>query len=287
MPHIAEQITISPIQQPEVIVIRPTHGWRALALGEIWRYRELAYFLALRDVKLRYRQTALGVAWALIQPLAAMAIFSVFLGRLAQVPSDGVPYPAFAFLGLLPWTYVSNAVTTAAGSVVASANLVTKVYFPRSIIPLASVLPGLIDLLLGLGLSVVVLLVSGISPAPTVILLPLFIAFGVIVALAVGIWLSALNVQYRDVRYAIPFLVQVWLFATPVVYPASLLPLSVRPFFGLNPMAGVVEGFRWAILGRGEPPGPLLAVSAGATIAILLTGVLYFRRMERRFADVI
>jgi len=271
----------------ETVAIRPTSGWRALDLRELWRYRELAYFLALRDVKLRYRQTVFGVAWALLQPLLAMAIFTVFLGRLAGVPSDGVSYALFAFVGLVPWMYFANSVVAAGNSVVSNSQLVTKVYFPRLLIPLSSVLPGLVDLALATGLALVMLAVSGRTPGPQLLAAPLFALLAAGTALAVGVWSAALNVQYRDVRHALPFLVQVWLFATPVVYPASLAPADVRPLLGLNPMAGVVEGFRWSILGTGEGLGPLLSLSIAVTLVVLATGLLYFRRVERRFADVI
>ncbi len=270
-----------------VTVIRPTRGWRSVDLGELWRYRELVYFLAWRDVKVRYKQTAFGVAWALLQPLVAMLIFAVFLGQLAKVPSDGVPYPLFAYLGLLPWTYFAGATANAAGSLVANTSLISKVYFPRLVIPVAGVLAGLVDFAVGFGLLIVLLVIFGVLPSITWLLIPFLVILAILAALGVGIWLSALDVQYRDVRYAIPFAMQVWLFATPVVYPASLVPERYRPILGLNPMAGVVEGFRWAVLGHSDPPLALVAVSL-AVIALLFTsGVLFFRRMERSFADVI
>jgi lipopolysaccharide transport system permease protein len=270
-----------------VTIIKPSNGWRALNLRELWRYRELIYFLAWRDVKVRYKQTALGVAWAVLQPVLGMVIFSVFFGRLARMPSEGVPYPLFAYAGLLPWTYFANAAVNAGGSLVANTNLVSKVYFPRLVIPLAAVVVGLIDLAIGFLILIVLLLIFGTVPGPAVALLPLFIVLAVATALGVGVWLSALDVEYRDVRYAIPFLIQVWLFATPVVYPASLVPEKWRILFGLNPMAGVVEGFRWALLGTNDAPGPLVAVSALVAAVVLASGLMYFRRMERGFADVI
>ena len=267
--------------------IRPSHGWRALDLAELWRYRELAVLLAWRDVQVRYKQTALGVAWALIQPLLAMGIFALFFGNLIQVPSDGVPYALFAFVGLLPWTYFANATTNASSSLVANTNLISKVYFPRLVIPLAGVGSALVDLAIGFLVLLVLLIAFGVVPTINLLFIPLLIVLAVLTALGVSIWLSALDVQYRDVRYAIPFLIQVWLFATPVVYPASVIPEQYRAFYGLNPMSGVVEGFRWALLGRTPPPGPLLLVSAVMVLLILVTGLFYFRRMERTFADVI
>ncbi|MBI4494134.1 MAG: ABC transporter permease [Chloroflexi bacterium] len=275
-----------PRQRP-ITVIEPTHGWRALDVAELWRYRELIYFLAWRDVKVRYKQTALGVAWALLQPLLAMAIFTVFFGGLARMPSDGLPYALFAYTGLLPWTYFANATTNASGSLVANSNLISKVYFPRLVIPLAGVAGGLVDLAIGFGMLVVLLVLFGVAPSANVVFLPLLVGLAVLSALSVGIWLSALDVQYRDVRYAIPFLIQVWLFATPVVYPASLVPEAYRPLYGLNPMAGVVEGFRWALLGHTAGPGPLLGVAVAVVLVLLVSGLFYFRRMERGFADVI
>jgi lipopolysaccharide transport system permease protein len=265
-----------PVSEPDhpcqVSFIRASRGWRALDLRELWQYRELVYFLAWRDVKVRYKQTALGVAWVLIQPAVAMVIFWFFFGRLAHMPSDGLPYPLFLYTGLLPWLFFATAVTNASNSLVANSNLVSKVYFPRLAIPMAAVASSLVDLAIQLSLLV---------------LLPPLFLFMLLTALAVGIWLSALDVQYRDVRYAIPFLIQVWLFATPVVYPASLVSEQTRGIYGLNPMAGVVEGFRWALLGRTTNPGPLLWVSVAVVLILLISGLFYFRRMERSFADVI
>ncbi|MGI9145094.1 MAG: ABC transporter permease [Chloroflexota bacterium] len=281
----ADALTARPVRP--VFRIQPSSGWRTLDLGSLWKYRELVYFLAWRDVKVRYKQTALGVAWAILQPLAAMAVFTVFLGSLVHVPSDGLPYPLFAYVGLLPWTYFSNAAIGASSSLVTNTHLVSKVYFPRLVIPIAAVLAGLVDLGIGLVLLVGLLLVLGVSPGAGLLTLPLFVFLNILAALAVGIWLSALDVQYRDVRFAIPFLIQVWLFATPVVYPASIVPEQYRALYGLNPMAGVVEGFRWTLLGGTPLSGPLLAVSVTVVLTMLLTGLLYFRRMERTFADVI
>jgi lipopolysaccharide transport system permease protein len=269
------------------MVIEPTHGWRALDLAELWRYRELIYFLAWRDIKVRYRQTAMGVAWAVLQPLLAMLIFSILFGALARMPSEAIPYPLFAFAGLVPWMYFANAASNASASLVANTNLVSKVYFPRLVIPIAGVMAGLVDLAIGLGLLLVLLAVFGVPAGPTLMFVPVFIALTTLTALSVSIWLSALDVQYRDVRYAIPFLIQMWMFATPVAYSAALVPERVRTLYGLNPMAGVVEGFRWALLGRGDPPGAMMAVSFVVVLVVLFTGLFYFRRMERTFADII
>jgi lipopolysaccharide transport system permease protein len=269
------------------IDIEPSTGWRGLQLGELWRYRELVYFLAWRDVKVRYKQTAVGVAWTALQPLAAMAVFAVFLGRFVQVPSDGVPYALFAYVGLLPWTYFANATTGASSSLVGNANLVTKVYFPRLAIPLAGVLAGLVDLAVGFILLAALLIVFGYTPGPGLFALPLLVALAMGAALGVGVWLSALDVKYRDVRYAVPFLIQVWLFATPVVYPSSVLPPSLRLFYALNPMVGVVEGFRWVLLGHATPSLGMTAVSTAVVLMVLVTGLFYFRRVEQSFADVI
>ena len=272
--------------EPQVLIIRPTRGWLKLNLGELWAYRELLYFLVWRDIKVRYKQTALGAAWAVLQPVLTMAVFSIFFGRLAKIPSDGVPYPIFAYAALLPWQLFAYALTESANSLVGSQNLIKKVYFPRLVVPISSVLSGLVDF----GISFVVLLCLmfyyHIVPTRAVILLPLFIVLALATALSVGLWLSALNVEFRDVRYTIPFLTQFWMFATPVAYPSSLVPARWRPLLGLNPMAGVVDGFRWALLGQSATPGPLLWVSIGAVIVLLFGGLMYFRRMEATFADI-
>jgi lipopolysaccharide transport system permease protein len=276
----------APDAATEVMVVEPSRGWRAFDFRELWRYRELIYFLAWRDVKVRYKQAALGVAWALLQPVLAMAIFSI-LGSLANLASEGVPYPLFAYTGLLPWLYFANATSNASGSLVSNANLISKVYFPRLVIPLAGVLAGLVDLGVGLLLLLVLLVPFGITPSLGLLLVPLLVLLAMLTALSVSIWLSALDVQYRDVRYAVPFLIQVWMFATPVLYSPQLIPERYRTLLGLNPMTGVVEGFRWAILGRAEGPGPLLAVSIAVTLLVLVTGLFYFYRMERSFADIV
>src|SRR6266536_1941038 len=244
-----------------VVVIEPSRGWRALDLRELWRFRELVYFLALRDVKVRYKQTALGVAWVLLQPLLAMGIFSIVFGSRG-LTTDGVPYPLFVISGLVPWFYFANATAGASGSVVGNTQLISKVYFPRLAIPLAAVLANLVDFAIGTLLLLVLLPFFGVAYGWEMLALPVLAGLLVLSALAVSVWLSALDVQYRDVRYAVPFLLQVWLFATPVVYPASVLPDRWRLVYGLNPMAGVVEAFRWALLGNVAPPWGLMAVSS-------------------------
>ena len=273
------------IEAASTIVIRPSRGWVSLDLRDLWRYRELLYFLTWRDIKVRYKQTIFGAAWAILQPFFTMIVFSVFFGRLIRVPSDGVPYPIFAYSGLLPWQLFSQAVTRSGNSLVSNRHLITKIYFPRLAIPISAVLPGLVDF----GIAFVVLLVMmvyyHIAPTVAVLTLPFFLLLAVAAALGVGLWLSALNLKYRDVGYTIPFLTQFWLFATPVLYPSSLIPEKWQALYGLNPMAGVVEGFRWALLGK-APPGPFLAISVGAVMLLLIGGLYYFRRMEKTFADV-
>jgi lipopolysaccharide transport system permease protein len=270
-----------------VMILCPSTGLSRLDLRSLWDYRELLYFLLWRDIKIRYKQTALGAAWAVIQPTMTMLVFSLFFGRLAKVPSDGIPYPVFAFTALLPWQLFAFSLTESSNSLVASQNLITKVYFPRLVIPLASVLAGLVDFFISFVVLLVLMLHYGLAPTRAVATLPLFIVFAIVTALAFGLWLSALNVKYRDVRYAIPFLAQFWMFATPIAYPSSLIPPAWRPLYGLNPMAGVVEGFRWALLGKTEGPGWLLIVSASAVILLLVGGLYYFRRTERIFADIV
>ena len=267
--------------------IAPSKGWVSLKLKELWEYRELLYFLTWRDLKVRYKQTALGAAWAIIQPFFTMVVFSLFFGRLAKVPSDGVPYPIFSFTALVPWTFFANGLTQSSNSLVGSANLITKVYFPRLAIPISSVLSGIVDFVLAFAVLLAMMLYYGIIPTVNVLWLPLFLLLALIASLGVGLWLSALNVEYRDVRYVVPFITQFWLFITPIAYPSSLLPEPWRTLYGLNPMVGVVEGFRWALLGTKTAPGPLIAVSSTAALVILVTGAFYFRRMEKTFADIV
>ena len=267
--------------------IRPSHGWVSLKLKDIWEYRELLYFLVWRDVKVRYKQTVLGVAWAILQPILTMVVYSIFFGRLAKVPSDGIPYPLFAYCALIPWQLFANALTASGNSLVANQQLLTKVYFPRLIIPMSAVLAGLIDFGVSFLVLIGMMLYFGIVPTAAVLTLPLLILLTIASALAVGLWLSALNVQYRDVQYTIPFLMQFWLFLTPIAYPSSLVPEKWRILYGLNPMAGVVEGFRWALLGKTDGIGSLIFVSALVVAILLFGGLVYFRRMERTFADVV
>ncbi len=267
--------------------IEPPTGWSSIGLRELWEYRELLYFLIWRDVKVRYKQTALGAAWAVIQPFFMMVVFSLFFGKLAGIPSDGIPYPVFAFCALLPWQLFAHALTESSNSLVANERLITKVYFPRLVVPLAAVLGGLVDFAIAFVILLAMMIYFGIVPGWQVVTLPAFILLAVMTALAVGLWLSALNVKYRDVRYTMNFLIQFWLFATPVAYPSSLIPEQWRWLYGLNPMAGVVEGFRWALLGKTDPPGALLGVSIAVVILLLVGGLYYFRKMEQEFADVV
>lgn len=269
------------------LLITPPNRWIPLQLSELWEYRELLYFLVWRDIKVRYKQTALGAAWAVMQPLFMMLVFSLFFGRLAKVPSDGIPYPIFTFCALIPWQLFANALTESSNSLVGNQNLITKVYFARLVIPIAAVLSGLVDFLIAFAILIGMMLFYGIVPGPAIVALPAFILLAVLTALAVGLWLSAFNVQYRDVRYTMNFLVQFWLFATPVAYPSSIVPESWRALYGLNPMAGVVEGFRWALLAKSAPPGAMLFVSALVVSVLLVGGLYYFRRMEQEFADIV
>jgi lipopolysaccharide transport system permease protein len=267
--------------------LRPPRGWRAIDFREVWEYRELLWTMARRDISVRYKQTALGAIWAIIQPFFTMVVFSIFFGRLGKIPSDGLPYPVFTFAALLPWQLFAHSLTESSNSLVANSNLISKVYFPRLVIPISSILSGLVDFFIAFVILALLMLAYGIVPSTAVLTLPFFIVLAIASALAVGLWLSALNVQYRDVRYAIPFLTQCWLFLTPVAYPSSLVPERWRALYGLNPMAGVVEGFRWALLGSTDTPGPLLIVSVLATTALLGGGLFYFRRTERTFADLV
>jgi lipopolysaccharide transport system permease protein len=281
-----------------VTVIRPRRGWLGLGLGEVWAYRELLGFLVWRDVKVRYKQTVLGVLWAILQPFLTMVVFAVFFHRFAGIGPEGgkVPYALWSYAGLLPWTYFAQALARSSNSLVAGRSLVTRVYFPRLVMPLAGVLSALVDFAVASTVYAGMLVWHlvrhhGVRPGVELAYLPAFVVFAAAAALAVGLWLSALNVRYRDVRHTIPFLIQLWLFLSPVVYPASKVPAKWRVYYGLNPMAGVVEGFRWCLLGKGAPPETLstdmLWVSVAATAVVLVTGALYFRRSERTFADVV
>jgi lipopolysaccharide transport system permease protein len=273
--------------QPPVLVVEAGKGSVVKQVRDLWVARELLYFLAWRDFKVRYKQTALGAAWAIIQPTFAMVVFSIFFGYLGKIPSDGIPYPVFAYCALLPWSLFAHALSESSNSLISNQSLITKVYFPRLIIPIAPLFVGLVDFGIACIVLISMMFYYGILPGVTVLAAPAFILLGLCTALAVGMWLSALNVQYRDVRYTIPFLTQLWLFATPVAYPSSLLPEPWRSLYGLNPLAGVVEGFRWALLGRTPGPGPLIAVSVGAVFVLLIGGLWYFSRMEESFADIV
>lgn len=268
-------------------LVAPTRGWVALKLHDLWEYHELLFFLTWRDIKVRYKQTILGVAWAILQPLFAMVIFSIVFGRLAQMPSDGVPYPLFAYAALVPWTFFANGLSQCSESLVLSSNMIKKVYFPRIILPISAVLTGLVDFVLAFMLLLGLLLFYGRMPTLNVLWLPLLLLPGLATSLGAGIWLTALNVQYRDIRYVIPFLVQAWMFASPIVYPGSLLSEPWRTLYGINPMVGVIEGFRWALLGTDTRPGAMIVVSSLVAVVVLVSGAFYFRRMERTFADVV
>jgi len=267
--------------------IEASKGWVSLRLKEVWKYRELFYFFVWRDIKIRYKQTILGASWAIIQPFMTMIIFSLFFGKLANIPSDGIPYPIFSYAALVPWTFFSNGLLLASNALVNNSNMVKKIYFPRLVLPMSSVFSGLVDFVLAFLVLLLMMLYYQIYPTVNVIWLPLFILLALVTAIGTGFWFSAMNAQFRDIRYIVPFLVQAWLFITPIVYPSSLLTEPWRTLYGLNPMAGVVEGFRWALLGTDTAPGPITIVSSIMAVVILISGMFYFRRMEKIFADVI
>ena len=268
--------------------IRPASGWVPLNLRELWEYREILYFLVWRDVKVRYKQTVLGVAWAVIQPVFMMVVFSLFFGQLAKIATHGLPYPLFVYCGLLPWQLFAHGLGEASNSLVANERLLTKVFFPRLVVPLASVVSALIDFLIAFGVLVGLMVYYGAAwPGARVLALPLFVALGVATAFGAGLWLSALNVQYRDVRYTLTFLMQLWFFATPVAYASTVVPAAWRPLYGINPMTAVVEGFRWALLPGVPAPGPWLWISVGMVAALVVGGLYYFARMEQWFADLV
>ncbi len=270
-----------------VTIIRPSKGWVSLGLQEVWEYRELLYFLIWRDIKVRYKQTFIGGAWAIIQPFFTMVVFSLFFGWLARIPSDGIPYPIFSYAALVPWMFFANGLSQSSDSLVGSANLIKKVYFPRLAIPTAAVLSGIVDFVLAFSVLLGMMLFYGIIPTWNIVWLPAFLILTLITSLGVGLWVSAMNVQFRDVRYTVPFLIQFWLFSTPIAYPSSLLSEPWRTIYGINPMVGVVEGFRWALLGADTAPGPIIIVSSMAAFIALVSGAFYFRRMEKTFADVV
>lgn len=268
--------------------IQPSKGWVSLQLKEVWVYRELLYFLTWRDIKVRYKQTVLGATWAIIQPMMTMIVFSLFFGSLAKIPSDGVPYPIFSYTALVPWTFFATALGASSNSLVGSSNLIKKIYFPRLVIPISSVISGSVDFLLAFIVLIIMMLAFGILPTLNIIFLPFLLLMAVMTSLGIGLWLSAMNVQFRDVRYTIPFLTQFWLFATPIAYPSSLIKNNLlRTIYGINPMTGVVEGFRWALLGTDTAPGPTIIVSFLAATLLMVSGAFYFRRMEKTFADVV
>lgn len=275
------------------IRIEPSRGWVSLKLKELWEYRELLYFLTWRDIKVRYKQTVLGAAWAIIQPFFTMVVFTIFFGKMAKVGSDGLPYPIFSYAGLLPWTFFAHGLSQSSNSLVGSSNLIKKVFFPRLVIPISSVLSGVVDFFIAFTVLLGMMAWYHIWPNPAIVFLPFLLLLALGTALGVGMWLSALNVQFRDIRYVVPFFVQVWLFVTPVIYPSSRVIPHLENLglpgwlLGLNPMAGVVEGFRWALLGTQSTPGPLILVSSLVALTLLVSGTFYFRRMEKTFADVV
>lgn len=280
-------VTVANRTTVPVMRIKPSLGWVSLRLAELWQYRELLYFLVWRDIKVRYKQTALGAAWAIIQPFLTMVVFSLFFGKLGKMASDGIPYPIFAFAALVPWTFFANGLGQASQSLVSSSNLIKKIYFPRLAVPIATVLSGIVDFALSFVVLLVMMVYYHITPTRNVVWLPLFLLLTLIASLGISLWLAALNVEFRDVRYVVPFIVQFWLFATPIAYSSRLLPEPWRTLYGLNPMVGVVEGFRWALLGTNTRPGPMIALSSLVAVLSLVGGAYYFRRMERTFADVV
>jgi lipopolysaccharide transport system permease protein len=277
----------APLDMPPTRVIRPTSGWAPLDLVQLWRYRELVFLMGLRDIQLRYRQTLLGVSWAVIQPLTATLLFTVLFGRLGKLPSDGAPYALFALAGLVPWQLFAYALQQSSNSLVENRHILSKVYFPRVIIPVASLGAGILDFLVSFVILAAALVWYRVGFSWRLASVPALSLLALGAALGVGLWLATLHVRYRDIRAILPFLTQLWLFATPVVYPASMIPERWRPYLGLNPMSGAVEGFRWALLGTGQLSASLLAVSVATTAFLLVTGLFYFRRMEKSFADVI
>ena len=277
---------ISPSVAPPILVIRPPRKWVPVDLHELWEFRELITAFTWRDIKLRYKQTGLGIAWAVLQPLLTMVIFTVFFGGLAKIPSEGVPYPLFVLSALLPWTLFAEGLTRSTTSMVTNASIMTKVYFPRLVMPLSSIISPLVDFAVSFVVLLAMMVYFGFMPKVTILALPLFLALALATSLGVGLWLSALNVKYRDFQYTVPFIIQIWMFASPVVYAASLVPEPLRVWYGLNPMAGVIEGFRWALLGTGAPGGMVL-VSAAMVVVLLVSGMFYFRRMEQYYADIV
>jgi lipopolysaccharide transport system permease protein len=270
-----------------LIRIQPTKGWISLKLGEMWEHRELIGIFVWRDLKVRYKQTIIGALWAVLQPFLTMVIFSIFFGGLAGVPSDGIPYPIFSYAALVPWTFFANTINLASNSLVSNAEMIKKIYFPRLTMPIAAMLAGLVDFALAFAVLLGMMLFYGYVPTINILWLPFFLFLAMMTSLGVSLWLSAMNVQFRDVRYMIPFITQAWLFATPVAYPSSMLAEPWHTLYGINPMVGVVEGFRWALLGTESAPDPIIFVSFSVSLVIFVSGIYYFRRMERVFADII
>ncbi len=267
--------------------IEPSRGWVSIDLKELWKYRELIYFFAWRDIKVRYKQTVLGATWAILQPLFTMVIFSLLFGRVAKIPSEGIPYPVFSFAALVPWTYFANALSQGSSSLVRSSQLIKKVYFPRLAIPVSTVLSGIVDFALAFVVLLCLMAYFGIAPTRNIVWLPFFLMVALVTALGTSLWLTSLNVKFRDVNYLVPFLTQMWMFCTPIIYPSSLLKEPWRTLYGINPLAGVIEGFRWALLGTHTKPGLIVIVSSLTALAILVVGAFYFRRVEKTFADVV
>ena len=275
------------VTEPPVLRIAPPHGWWEVDFHELWQFRELIYFFVWRDIKVRYKQTAIGAAWAILQPALAMIVFALFFGKLAHMPTEGLPILVFYYSGLLPWMYFSNSLTNATSTIVQNQNIITKVYFPRLALPISAVLSGLLDFAIGCLLLVPLMVVYRVRPGLPLLLLPVFLLLTVLMAAGAGLWLSAMNAIYRDVRYVVPFLVQFWLFASPVAYASSIVPAKWRWLYGLNPMAGIIEGFRWSLTGRGDPPGPMIIVSVAVVLVVLASGLFYFQKMESTVADVV
>ena len=276
-----------PLANQQVTIIRPSKGWVPLELRELWEYRDLLYLFVWRDLKVRYKQTMVGASWAIIQPFIAMVVLSIFFGKLIKVPSEGIPYPIFVYTALVPWMYFVNALTQSSNSVVGNHMVITKVYFPRLIIPMTTIITGLLDFVIALSILLGMMLIYRIVPTAAIWTLPFFIMLTIATALGLGLWLAALNVEYRDVRFILPFLTQIWFFITPVAYPSTLVPEPWRTIYGLNPMSGVVEGFRWALLGKAQPPSMILVVSSIVVIGLLIGGLYFYRYKEQKFADVI
>jgi lipopolysaccharide transport system permease protein len=284
--HTQVPVAANPSEYP-VVRIEARRKWLALDLAELWAYRDLVYFFVWRDIKVRYKQTVIGAAWAVLQPVLTMLVFSLFFGKLARIPSQGLPYPVFYYSALLPWMYFATAMQAATNIVVENQRVITKIYFPRVVLPIASVMAGLVDFCISFAVFLVLMAYYRIVPTAAVVWLPFFMLLAVMTALGVGLWLSALNAMYRDVRYVVPFLVQFWMFASPVAYPSSLVPAKWRWLYGLNPLAGVIEGFRWALTGHGDSPGILLAASSAAVVLLVLSGLVYYHAMEGTIADVV